>query len=331
MAQPSLKDKLGVHGPASFGLVDVTLLLVATIWGTNNVVARAAFGQFEPGAFIVLRFAIATAIMLVFLRFAESPRPIDKADWGRFLLAGLLGTALVQPLFYYGLSLSTASNTSLIKATSPIFVAIFAWFMLSERLRPRGWLGCGLALAGMALIVQEGLGFELHGRALLGDLLALAGASLWAAYMVVVGPLTKRYSAAPGDSVYHAHRHHPTGGAGLAVAGLGGLGPGRRLGLVRPALFRRLRRLPGLRPLECGHSEDRQHAHGDLPEPFAGDRHTCGCRVSWRSDHAGPIGRRRDHFSGALFGEILKKGRDAISCTCARGRPACPRKQGVNS
>ena len=195
MAQPSLKDKLGVHGPASFGLVDVTLLLVATIWGTNNVVARAAFGQFEPGAFIVLRFAIATAIMLVFLRFAESPRPIDKADWGRFLLAGLLGTALVQPLFYYGLSLSTASNTSLIKATSPIFVAIFAWFMLSERLRPRGWLGCGLALAGMALIVQEGLGFELHGRALLGDLLALAGASLWAAYMVVVGPLTKRYSA----------------------------------------------------------------------------------------------------------------------------------------
>ena len=331
MAQPSLKDKLGVHGPASFGLVDVTLLLVATIWGTNNVVARAAFGQFEPGAFIVLRFAIATAIMLVFLRFAESPRPIDKADWGRFLLAGLLGTALVQPLFYYGLSLSTASNTSLIKATSPIFVAIFAWFMLSERLRPRGWLGCGLALAGMALIVQEGLGFELHGRALLGDLLALAGASLWAAYMVVVGPLTKRYSALQVTAYTTLIGTIPLvvlGSPLLAWEDWGRVDAWGWSALLYSAVFGVFLAYvlwnAGIRKIGSTR-------HGDLPEPFAGDRHTCGCRVSWRSDHAGPIGRRRDHFSGALFGEILKKGRDAISCTCARGRPACPRKQGVNS
>jgi drug/metabolite transporter (DMT)-like permease len=195
MTRPSLKTDLGARKTASFGLVDSTLLLVATIWGTNNVVARATFGEFEPGAFIVLRFAIATVIMLVFLRFTEPSCPIDRADWPRFLLAGLLGTALVQPLFYYGLALSTTSNISLIKATAPIFVAILANFLFGERCTSRGWLGCGLTLAGMLLIVEEGWGFNLHGHVLLGDLLALAGAVLWAAYMVVVGPLTKRYSA----------------------------------------------------------------------------------------------------------------------------------------
>ena len=56
--------------------------------------------------------------------------------------------------------MTTASNTSLIIAASPAFVALLNRLLGRELLAPRGWLGIALAFVGIVLIVEGGGGLE---------------------------------------------------------------------------------------------------------------------------------------------------------------------------
>jgi drug/metabolite transporter (DMT)-like permease len=106
----------------------------------------------------------------------------------------MVGTGIYQPLFLTGLSMTTASNTSLILAASPAFVALLNRMLGRERLAVRGWIGIALAFVGIAFIVQGGGGVELGSGVFYGDLLILTGTFLWACYAVLAAPLMRTYS-----------------------------------------------------------------------------------------------------------------------------------------
>jgi drug/metabolite transporter (DMT)-like permease len=64
-----------------------------------------------------------------------------------------------------------------------MLVAALAWLLFGETPRARGLLGVGLAVAGSAIIA--GGDVRLGGRALAGDGLALAGAIVFAFYLLI--------------------------------------------------------------------------------------------------------------------------------------------------
>ena len=76
---------------------------------------------------------------------------------------------------------SVASSTTLV-STTPLFVAIFAYFCLGERLSRHSWIGILLVLAGSGLIA--GSDFHFSKEALVGDLLAVAGALAASGYLL---------------------------------------------------------------------------------------------------------------------------------------------------
>lgn len=90
--------------------------------------------------------------------------------------------------------MTTASNTSLIIAASPAFVALLNRLLGRELLAPRGWLGIALAFVGIVLIVEGGGGLEFGSQVFIGDLLILVGTFLWASYAVLAAPLMLTYS-----------------------------------------------------------------------------------------------------------------------------------------
>jgi drug/metabolite transporter (DMT)-like permease len=180
---------------AHFGAIDVALLAMTVIWGLNAVVVKAIFVQMPPQVFMAVRFALAGALLLAVAYGVERSLAIRRRDLLLLLAAAMVGTGFYQPIFLYGLSLTSASNAVLIIAISPVFVALINHVLGRETLSPRAWAGIGLALAGVVLIVEggaAGLHFDLQG--LQGDALVLLSTFLWALYAVVAAPLVRVYT-----------------------------------------------------------------------------------------------------------------------------------------
>ena len=91
---------------------------------------------------------------------------------------------------------TVASSAVLVAAaaagTNPLFVGLASHFLLRDRLGRLVWLGILLSLAGGAII---GLGdFDISGRGLLGDSLALLGAVAGSSYFLLGRQLRRRLS-----------------------------------------------------------------------------------------------------------------------------------------
>jgi drug/metabolite transporter (DMT)-like permease len=123
-----------------------------------------------PLVFMAVRFMVAGALLLaVAYGVRAQPGHPPPRPGCCCMAAGMVGTGFYQPLFLYGLALTTASNTSLLIATSPAFVALLNRLLGREILSGRGWVGIALTFAGVVLIIEGGHGFTLTAQSLLGD------------------------------------------------------------------------------------------------------------------------------------------------------------------
>ncbi|MBK1659122.1 DMT family transporter [Paracraurococcus ruber] len=174
--------------PAAFACVAVTVLL----WAAAFPAIRAALAAFPPAELAALRFALASLILLPWLAWARPALP-RRADLPRILAAGGLGIAGYNLLLNTGTQAVDAGTASFVVNTAPVFAALLGAALVGERLRPLGWVGIGLSLAGVALIAagRGGLGFGG------GALLVLAAALCQAAQFVLQKPLLARCGALP--------------------------------------------------------------------------------------------------------------------------------------
>jgi drug/metabolite transporter (DMT)-like permease len=102
----------------------------------------------------------------------------------RRLLAGAgLALACHFATWIGSLRLTSVASSVALVTTQPVWVALLARAFLGERVGRRAAVGIGLAVAGG--IAVAGGDFSASPRALLGDLLALAGAVFAAVYIVV--------------------------------------------------------------------------------------------------------------------------------------------------
>lgn len=185
-----------VAAPAvPFGLLDLALLSVAVIWGTNFVVTKSAVTQFGPLAFTAVRFTLATAVLLLLLRGQPRGPRLTRADWGQLFLLALVGNVLYQPMATLSLSYTTATNAALFISSAPAWVAVLGHVFGIERLRARAWLGVALSALGLGLVVAgDGAGLSLARENMLGNLFSLLAALGWAGSTLMMRPLVLRYS-----------------------------------------------------------------------------------------------------------------------------------------
>ena len=89
------------------------------------------------------------------------------------------------------LSFTTVASSVALVATQPVWAALIAR-QRGEHIHRQTWIGIGLALAGT--LVLTGVDLSISGRALFGDVLALVGGMLAAAYFTVGGEVRQRVS-----------------------------------------------------------------------------------------------------------------------------------------
>jgi drug/metabolite transporter (DMT)-like permease len=130
------------------------------------------------------RLVIAAAVLAVpaALKWRRGEAWLPKKALGWALLAGV---AFAGDIAVWGTAvlLTTASTATFLGNTAPVWVALGAWLLFGEDLRPIYWLGLAVALGGAALLVGlDGLTWQ---GASLGNVLALAGGGIYATYQLI--------------------------------------------------------------------------------------------------------------------------------------------------
>jgi drug/metabolite transporter (DMT)-like permease len=167
------------------------LSLTVIFWGASFVALKVLLRELGPAAITVVRFGVGTAFLwIVSAARGHLQRPTKRE---LLWLAGLgfSGIALHQWLQATGLQTASATVTSWIVASIPVFVALLGWLVLREKMG-RGLVG-GILLAagGVTLVVSGG---DLRGliagtTGTPGDVLIVFSALNWAAFTI----LSKRF------------------------------------------------------------------------------------------------------------------------------------------
>ncbi len=173
-------------------LFEASLLSTAILLGTNPVAVKYAVGYVPPLPFAALRFVAAGLVLWAILRFFDTKGSLRREDFWAMAGLGVVGVALNNVAFTFGVSMTSASNTALMVATAPLWGMLLGFVLGLERPKLKGLVGVGLALVGVGIIVYQGLGAS--GTSLAGDLLVMGAAACWGSYAVLSLPLLKRYS-----------------------------------------------------------------------------------------------------------------------------------------
>src|SRR5919112_1942631 len=168
------------------------LLLAAFFVGTDFVSVKYALQGLPPLVLVPLRYAVAGFAILVLLRLFGNGTGIGLTPRNLAVMVGLgfVGVTLNQIGYTVGLSLTSGSHGALIFATAPIWGLLLGITLGLERGTWRGAAGLGLAVAGVALVVGDGLGSP--EASVGGDLLVCLSALSWGAYTILSLPVLAR-------------------------------------------------------------------------------------------------------------------------------------------
>lgn len=178
--------------PLSAGAIALMLMLCLT-WGFNQIAVKLVLPDIPPMLQATIRSLGALPVLFLIgtlrgVKFFER-----DGTWKPGLIAGLMfGIEFV--LIFQGLRLTYASRAVVFLYTAPFFVALGAYQVLGERLGGSQWLGLAISFAGVALAIGVPQP-NVDSHVLLGDLMIVGGAALWAATTLVAKGTRLRFAA----------------------------------------------------------------------------------------------------------------------------------------
>jgi drug/metabolite transporter (DMT)-like permease len=157
------------------------LLIVVVIWAANAPLVKFGISGLDVLVFNSLRFFVAGTILVILYFVRSSWKAVPRKDWLRLIGLAILAHVLYQLAYIFGIKNTTVGNSAIILSTSPLWTVFLNSIIHGEKVPRRAWGGTWVSLVGIVLIViGTGSTLQLGGDALLGDLLSLTAAILWA-------------------------------------------------------------------------------------------------------------------------------------------------------
>jgi drug/metabolite transporter (DMT)-like permease len=133
-------------------------VLFVLLWSTGFTGIRYGIPYAPPFTFIAIRMAFASVLLALISLAISRHFKYDKATIGKSALVGLtIHGAYLGGCFYGVKQGMPAGITALICSLQPVLVSIFSSLFFGEKLTHRKWLGLGLGLAGLVLVIAPKL------------------------------------------------------------------------------------------------------------------------------------------------------------------------------
>jgi drug/metabolite transporter (DMT)-like permease len=176
-----------VDAPAARAADYGRLVAVPAIWGGTFVAGKIVVSVFTPLMGSLVRYGVACAALLVAAFALEKGLPrLTRRQWLATFVLGLLGVFAYNLFFMAALQRLPASRAALIIALNPVITITLSAFVLGETLSRRRWLGVGIALLGVCIVITRGNFSSLGSLGIgVGELCMLAAVTSWALYTVI--------------------------------------------------------------------------------------------------------------------------------------------------
>ena len=172
---------------------DLTLFIVAIIWGSAFVAQRVAGQIGSVYLFNAARYLLAGLVVLPFAwhvrQIANPPHKMTPEQYKWMFIAGVL-LFVAAALQQAGMQYTTAGNAGFITSLYVVLVPIVLFFGWKEKPHWMAIIAVALAAAG-AFLLSTGGRFEIQ----IGDAMELVGALFWALHVSLLGKFASRFEA----------------------------------------------------------------------------------------------------------------------------------------
>ena len=138
----------------------ILLICTAILWSKGGFLIK--FINWHPVAIAGGRSIIAALFMWAYVK-----KP--KFTWSNIQIMGAVAYALTVILFVIANKLTTAANSILLQYTGPIYVALFSYWFLKEKITAIDWITIHVVIIGMTLFFIE----KLSPDGILGNFIAI--------------------------------------------------------------------------------------------------------------------------------------------------------------
>ena len=175
---------------------NLIMFCVATIFAINIPISKALLsGHISPFGLTLARTFFASIVFWIVSLFLKTEKILLK-DHLTIFIAGILGIAVNQGLFIYGLGKTSPVDASIIITSGPLFAMIIAAIVLKEPITSKKVLGVIIGgLGAIVLVYTSHHDFSEQSSHVSGNIAIISSSFCYALYLVISKPLAGKYSS----------------------------------------------------------------------------------------------------------------------------------------
>jgi drug/metabolite transporter (DMT)-like permease len=172
----------------------IALFVVQLMFGSAPILGKFALSAFPPFAIVGFR-VVGAATAFYFLQRLRGNLRLDRAShYLYFALFSCFGVIFNQLLFFKGLSLTTATNTSLLAVMIPVFAILVSVLIGNDKLSWQKILGV-ISAAGGVIYLIDPRNASFSSATTQGDILIILNSMSYAIYVAISKKLITHYGA----------------------------------------------------------------------------------------------------------------------------------------
>ncbi len=172
----------------------IALLAVQLMFGCAPVLGKAALQTFPSYSIVGFRVGGAALAFYFLQRFRGGLKLNKKIHYLYFAVFSFFGVIFNQLLFFKGLSLTTATNTSLLAVMIPVFAFAVSALIGNDKLTWRKIMGIIIAACGVIYLINP-LKASFSSETTQGDFLIILNSLSYAIYVATSKKLISHYGA----------------------------------------------------------------------------------------------------------------------------------------
>lgn len=172
----------------------LALIAVQVFFGSFPVIGKVVLKTIPALSLVGFRVGITALVLVLFQTFRGRVWLKKRDDYWRLGVLSLFGVVFNQLLFVNGLSLTKASNASLLAVTIPIFALTVGSIIGAEKLRKIKIAGILLAAIGVLLIIDPS-NASFSSETTLGDILIVLNSLSFGIYVATSKSVITRNGA----------------------------------------------------------------------------------------------------------------------------------------
>lgn len=170
------------------------LLAVQAFFGSLPVIGKIVLNVIPAVSLVGFRVGISALVFVIIQTVRGRVWLKEKGDYWRLAVLSLFGVTFNQTLFITGLSMTKASNASLLAVTIPIFALTTGAIARTEKLRAAKVIGIVIAAAGVIYFIDP-RNASFSSKTTIGDLLIVLNSLSFGIYVATSKSVVTRNGA----------------------------------------------------------------------------------------------------------------------------------------